>query len=82
MVLLLIALLSGLFIPEDLSLIDGEAGLFKSGRWYMLGVQTLAIVIIIIWTAISSYAILKVRENNVILRYPEGKGEKYHPMLS
>ena len=52
--------LSGLFVDENHTRVPGRGGLFKTGDWYMLGVQTLAATSMFIWTLLTSYLLLKV----------------------
>lgn len=55
-------LATGLFMHDDpvMQLNNGREGLFIGGGFGSLGVQTLAIVSIIAWSAFSSYVLLMV----------------------
>ncbi len=52
---------SGFFIEPDYSTVAGQAGVFKTGQWYMLGVQVLTAVLVIVWTAVCTWITLMVR---------------------
>ena len=54
-------LFSGFFIEPDYSTVAGQAGVFKTGQWYMLGVQVLTAVLVIVWTAVCTWITLTVR---------------------
>ncbi|XP_066969358.1 putative ammonium transporter 3 [Macrobrachium rosenbergii] len=51
----------GLFVKADklLGLTSGNAGLFRGGGFYLLGIQTLACACISVWSMFSTYIILK-----------------------
>ncbi len=53
-------LIPGLFLPEGESLIPGQGGVFKTGQFYILGIQTLTVFLILIWTLVVSALFLKV----------------------
>ena len=59
---------TGLFIPEKESTVSGQGGLFKTGQFYLLGVQVLSIVTIIIWTLIFATLSLKVNKSSVYFK--------------
>ncbi|XP_013774170.1 putative ammonium transporter 3 [Limulus polyphemus] len=50
----------GIIVEKDslLSLSKGNAGLFRGGGWYLLGIQTLAAIIIIIWSFACTFLLL------------------------
>ncbi|XP_013397764.1 putative ammonium transporter 3 [Lingula anatina] len=52
----------GLFVDQDniQNLTYGRKGAFRGGGFYLLGVQTLAAVVIIVWSAVTSFLLLKV----------------------
>ncbi|XP_077988594.1 putative ammonium transporter 2 [Glandiceps talaboti] len=52
----------GLFVRKD------KLGVFYGGEFYMLGVQTLAVVVVILWTLVTSFIILKLLDITVGLR--------------
>ena len=54
---------TGLFVDEKHSLVRGEGGLFRTGRWYLLGIQTLAAVSMFVWTIVTTFILLKVQYN-------------------
>ena len=57
---------AGLFLePDEHPLLPGQGGLFKTGQWYVLGVQTLAAVSVIIWTIPTAYICLKVTQGTI-----------------
>ena len=60
----------GLFVERDPieDLTSGRAGLFKGGGVYLLGVQLLACVCIIAWSASTTYILLAVRERPVVVQ--------------
>ena len=53
-------LVTGLFLEPDYATVEGQAGLFKTGQWYMLGVQALACLLTSVWTIVLTYLFLKV----------------------
>ncbi|XP_070543777.1 putative ammonium transporter 2 [Ptychodera flava] len=59
----------GLFVRIDrLENISSRNGLFYGGGFYMLGVQTLTVVTIIVWTTVISAALLKILDTIIGLR--------------
>ncbi len=59
--------MSGLFIPESESTVPGQGGLFRTGQFYLLGVQVLSAVVIIVWTLIFAALFLKVFDFHFML---------------
>ena len=57
----------GLFVEPDYSTISGQAGLFKTGQWYMLGIQSLTAVLTLAWTIFWTYIFLKVGDRKVTI---------------
>ena len=53
-------LFSGLFLDVEDSHIAGQGGLFKTGQWYILGIQVLGCLCISVWTIATSFLLLKV----------------------
>ncbi|XP_076314897.1 putative ammonium transporter 3 [Tachypleus tridentatus] len=53
----------GLLVDDDplLNLTKGYKGVFKGGGFYIFGVQTLTCVLIGLWSALTTYALLKVK---------------------
>ncbi|XP_023240332.1 putative ammonium transporter 3 [Centruroides sculpturatus] len=60
----------GLFVEEDLllKLSQGQSGLFRGGGFRLLGVQVLAVVIIGIWSAVTTFLLLFVINKFVPIR--------------
>ncbi|XP_067130463.1 putative ammonium transporter 3 [Centruroides vittatus] len=60
----------GLFVEEDLllKLSQGQSGLFRGGGFRLLGVQVLAIVVIGIWSAVTTFLLLFVINKFVPIR--------------
>ncbi|ELU09794.1 hypothetical protein CAPTEDRAFT_169940 [Capitella teleta] len=66
----------GLLVPEDESLVEGQAGLLKGGQWYLLGVQALSVVLIGSWTLVTSGVSLKVLDLTIGLRLTPEEEER------
>ncbi|GBL72459.1 Putative ammonium transporter 3 [Araneus ventricosus] len=52
----------GLFVEKDsmLAFSKGEAGVFQRGGFYLLGIQTLSIIIVGVWSLLMTYILLSV----------------------
>lgn len=49
-----------MFVEPGHSYVEGAGGLFKTGEFYLLGMQALSAVIILAWTIVMSSIVLKV----------------------
>lgn len=55
----------GLFVENDsvMKLSKEEAGVFRHGGFYLLGVQVLAVIIIGVWSSLTTFILLWVSLN-------------------
>lgn len=61
----------GLFVETDrLEDLSKEYGVLKGGRWELLGVQLLCIVVIIAWALVTSFVLLFIIDKTMGLRMP------------
>lgn len=52
----------GLFVEKDsiLKLSKGEAGVFRHGGFYLLGIQVLAVIVVGFWSSLTTFLLLWV----------------------
>lgn len=55
---------------DNLEKLSTEAGVLKGGRWGLLGVQFLSIVVILVWSGATSFILLSIIDKTIGLRMP------------
>lgn len=58
----------GLFVERDgiLKLSKGHAGVFRRGGLYLLGIQVLTVIVVGVWSGVSTYVLLWVNARLII----------------
>ena len=59
---------TGLFLEPDYATKDGQGGVFKTGQWYMLGIQALTSLLTLVWTIFWTYLFLKVLSTDLYFK--------------